>query len=606
MLLASGGVVSQIVVHFAFFRLWFAALFAATFTPVRHERGARVLTAVACLSLVLLLGSPWLNGLLYSSQTYGHSNLSFDAAPLQLLDKHPIEHLLATERSKWNQKVQGQSKSLDAAVHEYHRRYGMWPPPNFDRWYEYAVSREVQLIDEYDMIYDCLLPFWGLEPQVIRLRLEEAMGNRENQLIALLIRDKQAAHIEGGRPWQEQAVVGLIERFVEHLPDMDIALNVLDEPRVILPHDELARLISLGKQAIAGMSDSPSKQFSTRVLAERIEEVRTSRFNTVSRQHAWTPSKMSCPPDSPARVFDEALPADNLTAYALTDLCFIYNQTAFSDVCNSPSFASSHGFFERPNAFSIVHDLIPVFSQSKVSTYQDILYPSPWYWYEKVRYSEADDMPWDQKLDQLYWRGSTTGGFSQAGGWRRHHRQRLVGQLNANDQAFIMPNTTIESIDRSSFGEMIDVKFSKVGQCEATDCKAEKEFFTIAPSADQNEAWSYRYLLDLDGNAFSGRFYAFMQSKSITFKMAVFREWHEHWIAPWVHYIPLSLRGTETLEAVRWFSQSGQQEGQAIARESSDWARTALRDVDMEVYLFRLLLEYARVLDDDRQHIGFR
>jgi hypothetical protein len=47
--------------------------------------------------------------------------------------------------------------------------------------------------------------------------------------------------------------------------------------------------------------------------------------------------------------------------------------------------------------------------------------------------------------------------------------------------------------------------------------------------------WKYRYLLDMDGHAYSGRFYAFLNSKSVPFKLTFFNlsnfvavlvEWH--------------------------------------------------------------------------------
>ena len=75
--------------------------------------------------------------------------------------------------------------------------------------------------------------------------------------------------------------------------------------------------------------------------------------------------------------------------------------------------------------------------------------------------------------------------------------------------------------------------------------------------------------------------------------MAVFREWHEEWIKPWVHYIPLSLRGEEGLEAVRYFSgeEEGKSQGVRMAEAARDWAKKALRNDDFEVWFFRLLLE---------------
>lgn len=43
--------------------------------------------------------------------------------------------------------VKKQSKTLDEAVGEYVRRYKRRPPKGFERWYEWAVERNVTLID---------------------------------------------------------------------------------------------------------------------------------------------------------------------------------------------------------------------------------------------------------------------------------------------------------------------------------------------------------------------------------------------------------------------------------------------------------------------------
>jgi hypothetical protein len=43
-----------------------------------------------------------------------------------------------------------------------------------------------------------------------------------------------------------------------------------------------------------------------------------------------------------------------------------------------------------------------------------------------------------------------------------------------------------------------------------------------------------------------------------------------------------------------------------IAEQGRKWAEKALRREDAEAYLFRLLLEYGRVVDDRRNEIGFQ
>jgi hypothetical protein len=533
-------------------------------------------------------------------------------APLQYINTkvHPIEQLVQAAEVEWAKVVQSQSQSLEQAVAEYKRRYRLPPPPNFDKWYEFAKRKDVQLIDEFDTIYHTLRPFWALPPATIRSRTREAIGYSDNFLMGLLIRDGKMKHVENGPDWLQHAAVGMIENFVQYLPDMDLAFNVHDEPRVVVPHDDLKRLVQKAMKEdmpAAFANPSPRNSFSSRPLdvnaGPRIPEAKSTRFNVYAHQPVWIPSRLSCPPDSPARALDEVAAPDNLTAYALGDLGFVYNSTALSDVCNSPSFAKGVGFFQRPNAFNVVHDLVPIFSQSKVSPFQDILYPSPWYWYGKVDYEEEKDLDWKAKMNAMLWRGSTTGGFSRAGGWRTQHRQHMVKTLNAMDNAKILhninqgsdktPQWEIQKVPRQDYKDLMNVHFQHVYQCDPGDCDAQKEYFGIADSVAQQDHWKWKYLLDMDGNAFSGRFYAFLKSHSLVFKMAVFREWHADWLKPWVHYAPLSLRGEEALEAVRYFSSEaeGKQAAVRLAEQGREWANKALRNEDFEVWFFRLLLE---------------
>ena len=230
----------------------------------------------------------------------------------------------------------------------------------------------------------------------------------------------------------------------------------------------------------------------------RVEEVKTTRFNVFAHQPTWIPSRMSCSPDSPARALDDAA-HDNITAYALSDLGFVYNHTAFSDVCNSPSFGTSHGFFDRPNAFNVVHDLFPIFSQSKMSSFQDILYPSPWYWYGKVEYEEDKDLDWSSKENKLWWVGSTTGGFSRDGGWRRQHRQQIVHKLNALDKAKILYNKNTDAgsvqgkgvpdwqpkeVPRQDYQDIIDETDEWAAQNSERIFKLADHLATLTPTAE--------------------------------------------------------------------------------------------------------------------------
>lgn len=630
-------ILAKLQFSFSFTTLWFSivsassaslyaigsstsALFQDTRTSARTFK--RIIFGVSALSIGLLLFQ-------YASRAQ-HNRKSadtspllpitpplspFDPIPVDLSNGHPAAQLIKTAERDFQDILSRQSSSLGSAVQEYRRRYGIVPPPHFDKWYEFAIRNNVVMIDEYDMIHDMLLPFWALKPVTIRSRISRELGGEDSALIGMAIRNGEITNIEKGEEWQRKATVGMMEKFVQYLPDMDLGFNIHDEPRVVVSDSLLAPIINEARSNVlprVAKSTSSRNAFSARPAdmndGKRFVETYVSNFNRFAHQQTWIQSRLSCPMDSPSQTYEDYA-ADNVTAYAVGPLQYIYNVTAFSDVCLSPSLSSTFGFFERPNAFNIIHELVPIFSQSKISSFQDILYPSPWYWADKVVHDEKRDTSWENKTNALYWRGSTTGGFSRNGGWRRQHRQHVVQRLNAPDKAQLVDSETqsVVEVDRRSRKHLINVHFSHIGQCDPGDCDAQQEFFHVTERVDGQDAWYFKHLLDMDGNAFSGRFYSFLKSRSLTYKMAIFREWHGEWLKPWVHYIPLSLRGDEHLDLVQWFSGdkgeskeptkggNGDSEGERKAREISErstmWHDKVLRKVDFEAWFFRLLLE---------------
>ncbi|CDM33803.1 Lipopolysaccharide-modifying protein [Penicillium roqueforti FM164] len=576
---------------------------------------------LACLSLLLLRSSKHSEPQpidLPPPEPIQHPQLHAGQNTYLPEKEHPITRLVGNAQQDFNHAQSRQSKTLAEAVTEYKRRYNMHPPPFFDKWFEFAQSRNVQLIDDFDTIYHTLLPFWGVKPRTIRERARETLGF-DNAMIGVLIRDGKVSLTDGGGDagkWQRDATAGMMKSFVKYLPDMDLVFNTHDEPRVILPSEDLQRLVQTAKDFTipAAFKNTPTNAWSPRASdlnkGDRIDEVRTTRFNRFAHQPTWTNSRVSCPVNSPARSLEEN-PTDDVDPYAYGELGFIYNTTAASDICNTPSLRHTYGFFDRPNAFDVVHDLFPVFSQSKISSFQDIIYPSPWYWADKVPYDTEKDYAWEAKTDRMYWRGSTTGGFSRAGGWRRQHRQQFVDNVNALGTTQILARQgdswVSQVINRDAYRDSFDVKFTFIGQCDPDDCNAQTAYFGVFKQAGQQDAWAHKFLVDIDGNAFSGRFHAFLHSNSFVYKIAIFREWHDEWLKPWVHYVPLSLKGNEYVESMRYFTseEEGKKAALQIANQGQRWAQQTLRNEDLEVWFFRLLLEYGRLVDDNREQLGF-
>ncbi|PHH69345.1 hypothetical protein CDD83_5758 [Cordyceps sp. RAO-2017] len=125
----------------------------------------RLTALVAAVTLVAFLGAyvrlgdgpgrrlyP-MEGLLRRPETAADATSSSDDdGPLskQMADSglHPIAFLVRQSEREFDEMRARQSRTLREAVAEYRRRYGIPPPPLFDKWFEFATANGVQLVDE--------------------------------------------------------------------------------------------------------------------------------------------------------------------------------------------------------------------------------------------------------------------------------------------------------------------------------------------------------------------------------------------------------------------------------------------------------------------------
>lgn len=578
--------------------------------PRKRARTLAALLIAVLLILYLLSGSPL-------PATFHRPHIPYDERSCD----HPVSRLVHDAQKSFNATVARQSKSLAEAVTEYKRRYRMPPPPGFDKWYEFASRRSTVMVDEFDTIYHAILPFWGLTPSVIRARVREDLGY-DNYLMGIIIRKGRPIHLVGGqesaqkRQWQRDGTLNILKKFAQWLPEMDLPFNEHDEPRVIVAHEDLHRMATAGKEVQARLNRNSRlvNYFLKGDIIDPIPGTWKSRYNDIEKQETWLTARLSCPPETPARDLDSTAP-DNTSAYAVNPLGFVFNQTAASDICLNPSLRHRLGVFERPNRFKVTNELVPMFSMSRLSASQDITVPSPYNYERMTDYDVKASIDWEKKKPQLYWRGSTTGGNGRKGAWRNLERQRIIANLTQPSSAqYVLQRMEhpacdiggdsgweLQRVEYPSIKSWFNTRFVWITGCEEEDCAEQGEFFgtplnddpSNAPSEPPEEAWKYRYLLDMDGHSYSGRFVAFMRSNSLPMKVAFFREWHDNVLVPWVHYVPLNKDVDEVPELIRFFEQdtAGQKIAKTIAQGGQAWADRVLRNEDMEVYMFRLLLE---------------
>ncbi|TGZ83600.1 hypothetical protein EX30DRAFT_380880 [Ascodesmis nigricans] len=129
----------------------------------------------------------------------------------------------------------------------------------------------------------------------------------------------------------------------------------------------------------------------------------------------------------------------------------------------------------------------------------------------------------------MYWCGSTTGGRSVRGAWKDHHRQRMVA-LATKDRPIQVYQPSeggaYYSVDANTaeFHNLFDVHFIAVIQCTEPACREQKDFFKVTERESEDSSVASKFALDLDGNAFSGRYYHPLKSGSVVFKATIFKE----------------------------------------------------------------------------------
>ncbi|KAF4547907.1 Hypothetical protein D9617_34g040870 [Elsinoe fawcettii] len=545
-----------------------AGFWTARTQHVRAVTGQWPTDAKLGLSGVKAIASQWHGKL--NNAVSGEGEAVYDDN-IEEVEWHPIRLLHEQALQKYTDMMNRQSKTLEEAVEEYIRRYDRDPPPGFEDWYRFAKSKNSRIIDNYDLIEENLAPFWKVSPELLREMPEKLMEGHVLEKIAIRDGQAQTGH------WMGREIQGLLSEVMHKIPNLDILINPLDEPRVLAPKD--AELTSLDDVTWTETSHSPS-------------------WDTVTAQCDKTQKAIFKP--------------SGINTYGFP---FVTDRATAMNVCHNPSYAQTHGFFISPTTLISTESPIPILSQAGLSTFGDILTPSFAYWSGDFAYHDEFDIDWTYKSTKLYWAGSTTGLWNslpvnESAPVTESHRHRLIS-LTHN----LNPHRSYPFLTRSSHSRpwtrytsdepmhaLYNTTFTRLVQCEEESCDWMADYYGVGPRQDQHAALRYKFQMDLDGNSFSGRFYRLLASRSCPLKMTIFREWHDERLVPWVHYVPVSVSMEELPEVMRYLglTEEGERIAHGIAMRGREAYEQMLRREDAAVYYYRLLLEFARVSSDDR------
>ncbi|KAJ7615352.1 glycosyl transferase family 90-domain-containing protein [Roridomyces roridus] len=490
--------------------------------------------AVVCAVLLLLLqfGVP-------SSKSLYLERLKHLSTPTSPPPPFPTsDHAVQTQTERKPETVEQlyarQSRSLDEAVSRYTLRNGRRPPAHYDKWYQHAVENKC-LIDDYDQIRRDFEPFYRLadeDPERFQLMIDLGrilMMDDPKGMVTIRIEDGAVKLPSYTGSVFDSEWSDTLSRFSHILPDMDFLINGRDEPRVVFNVHEP----TVWKDALALKDNIPFHN----------SPIPTSEFF----KHR-----------SGCSSFKDG---SGTTVNALEDVAFIRS-------------ASSAEF---------TTDLWPMLSMTKISTcFSDIMFPGQYYYESSAwsgKFSHPNDVPWEDKKDQIYWRGASNGGHIYGDNYRQFSRFRLV-KIAQNDS------------------DLVDAKITGWYASHCTnDCERDpiiEEYNIGGAGSPREDVYNYKYLLDVDGNTFSGRYLGLLRSGSLVFKATAFAEYFNDWLRPYEHYVPVKIDLSDLVEKVRWAIEHPV-EARRIQEAGMEVAGRVITDRQNDCYFGAVLLEWARL-----------
>lgn len=558
-----------------------------------------------------------------------------------VFDSHPLAKIIYDARigaDRWLVHA-SVSNSLPVAVQEYRERHnGRDPPQKFDIWYGFAKDRESVVVDHFPQIERDILPFWGMPPSKIRENTRRAAS--EPGMALLKIQNRVPQHnLPPTNPYKivMDDLVAMIKPFAEHLPDMELAINLDERPRVLAPWDDLQRFTAAAKQKrvrklLPRAPEVPAGDMPAAQPAVLDKLLNHENFTSVRALREMT--ALTCPPGTRARSGAHWDIRDFCTSCAepQSQGQYLIDWQLSQDICHQSDLLRLHSFHMTPPNLRPIQELLPVFSRAKTSSYSDILMP--------LRRVDEDAEPssdgFGMKWKKLFWRGAVNRSGSDHELLRGGHQERLVHTINGatgSDQTRLVLPTPGDK-DKFAFDQVstadlntlldMDVGFTSYDACgspSGSTCAALGNEFGIKADA---EPLRHQYVITMDtDNGPPREFLRTLRSSSVPFYASIFKEWYTERLTPWVHFVPIDLRFHALHSTLAYFvgiekkeddprlngrpaAMAGREkDGNWIAEQGKQWAGKAIRKADMEVYLFRLLLEWGRVINDNRDDMGF-
>lgn len=331
---------------------------------------------------------------------------------------------------------------LHSAAASYRLKRGRHPPPGFDVWYQRALRHKAVIVEDlFNQIYRDLTPFWSIAAKDMR---DFARHSEHRIFIRNSTANMTLMHDQGTQKDRMEACFDLIQGMATLLPDLDMAVNIMDESRVIVPWENIDKYVRSAEEAkeLVEVNEVLSQYQSYAGFDEGLEVAPEVSWISPGEEPFWDTARVGCAPQAPARYKAATTnftgPPPMPPGYPMRSLeGYVKNWTYARDPYQQRHLQESHGTFVEPISVSNTRQLVPIFGESKLSMNNDILIPPAAYLSESFssgQYSDIDTHGggWSDKIAGVIWRGVASGGRNREENWTRFHRHRFVLMLNGS------------------------------------------------------------------------------------------------------------------------------------------------------------------------------
>ncbi|KLT44771.1 hypothetical protein CC85DRAFT_295510 [Cutaneotrichosporon oleaginosum] len=559
--------------------------------------------------------------------------LSYDAAKHT---KHPVELLI--ERGKRTvaaiEARLAAVNSLQAAVADYKAAYGMAPPRGFDAWFKYTQSaKTVGAASMLSMAQKPFVQYLSIPAPELRRRIENERDKEPMFALEFVPngegdygtecdgepdwfpedyhkRGRGRVKVRGPLAWKFRCnnTLSLLLPVLKHLPDefftmsppVTIVFNTDDGPRGQVHHDFQTRAESMGK-----------------VLKTWSPQQLEAAENAMRWTTGW---QWACPEDSPLKraEVDIVLNDAPLHQTSVNRKDFVADYNMAMDVCYNPELRELQSAALLDIRFANV-PLTPYVSQCRTLRNSDIVgVPLDGAW------DETQFIPWTEKKPMVFWRGTATGVFHDLRHpWHKSQRERLHVFANNMSDAQVPVLVDAGTGVKTAHFRVKDMtaRWFDIGlaggpvQCDEADgsCARLAQAFKWREYVNKEESVANKFVIDVDGNAWSSRFRRLLSSNNVVLKASMYPEWLSHLLVPWYHYVPIRADYADIYDIMAFFegAPDGSSKGrddlaQDIAAQALHLTKTRWRDEDMASFMLLMMLEYWRMVHDDREAGSFR